>query len=116
VTKAPRKNADQGRPTPFTPIPALAAASFLGFAPVAAVPATTFEWAEPSPSASPPPRVSPTGADDAATGRVVLFGGEVGVASDQTWICNGSEWAEAQPTHGPSIAARNARDRAAERR
>jgi hypothetical protein len=85
---------------------AIAAASILGFASVAAaaVPATAFEWAELSPATNPPPRVAPTGAYDAATGQIVLFGGFEQPGAfwiDETWTWEGSDWTKQEPAHSP---------------
>jgi len=63
-------------------------------------------WTEEFPAASPPVRDSAAMAYDAATGNLVLFGGESASASTEnalgdTWAWNGSTWTEEFPAASP---------------
>ena len=75
----------------------LVAGILLGAAVVNASPAAAagvFDWAKQSPAASPSARIGAAMTYDAATGNVVLFGGEDsnGVALSDTWLWDGNTW------------------------
>ena len=64
-------------------------------------------WTELHPTTSPPSRFYSSMAYDAATGNVVLFGGEqVGTSSGipltDTWTWNGTNWTELHPATSPT--------------
>jgi hypothetical protein len=41
-------------------------------------------------------------ADDAATGQVIMFGGQGQTELDDTWTWNGTDWTRLHPAHSPS--------------
>lgn len=61
------------------------------------------QWSAETPATSPPGRVSPAMAYDAATGDVVLFGGDdhATLLAD-TWLYNGTTWTEPSSKSSPS--------------
>jgi hypothetical protein len=60
-------------------------------------------WTEPTPSTSPQVRDDASMVYDAATGTILLFGGESTGATflDDTWSWNGSTWTELSPPASP---------------
>ncbi len=72
----------------------------------------TFEWdgstwTDVTPALRPPARVQHALAYHAASGKVVLFGGETGtppslVRVADTWTWDGQEWTQVNPSHTPS--------------
>jgi hypothetical protein len=61
-------------------------------------------WTEQSPATSPPARSGASMAYDAATGTMVLFGGETMPGNDNsadTWTWDGSTWTEQSPATSP---------------
>src|SRR5215470_6701038 len=63
-------------------------------------------WTKQAPATHPPARFAAAMAYDAATGTIVLFGGDIktGVVAD-TWTWNGSTWTKQAPaTHPPARA------------
>ena len=84
----------------------LVAGILLGAAAVNTSPAAAagvFDWAKQSPAASPSARVGAAMTYDAATGNVVLFGGQdnAGVALSDTWLWDGSTWTQQAPATSP---------------
>ena len=59
------------------------------------------EWVSQATGASPPALQGPTQAFDAATGKIVLFGGYGSGPSDETWTYNGSTWTEQSMSASP---------------
>jgi hypothetical protein len=58
-------------------------------------------WTQQSPSASPPSRYLSSMAYDAATGQVVLFGGDHSGTPGDTWTWNGTTWTQQSPSTRP---------------
>ena len=64
---------------------------------------TTSTWTQLSPIASPPARANAMMAYDAATGQIVLFGGDVNSTQlGDTWTFNGTTWTQLSPAKSPS--------------
>ncbi len=64
------------------------------------------DWTQKVPATSPPARDGHAMAYDAARGQVVLFGGGTcctNPAFGDTWVWNGTTWAEKSPSNSPSI-------------
>ena len=61
-------------------------------------------WTQQSPATSPPARFGAAMAYDAATGNVVMFGGEnkQGQTPSDTWVWDGSTWTKQSPATSPS--------------
>ena len=88
---------------------ALAALGLVGAVPPAvasASPQPALNWTEQAPATSPPARTGAMMAYDAATGKMVLFGGWNGSASyvvfGDTWTWNGTTWTQQAPAASPS--------------
>ena len=59
-------------------------------------------WEQLSPATSPSARELASMANDAGTGQLVLFGGDVGGnPSDDTWTWNGTTWTQQSPATSP---------------
>jgi hypothetical protein len=58
-------------------------------------------WTQQHPATSPPARYGATMAYDAATGDVVLFGGNGNANLDDTWTWNGTTWTQQHPATSP---------------
>ena len=83
---------------------ALAACGALGMFPAGGQAGTTAAatWTEQAPATSPPARAGEAMAYDAATGTVVLFGGEgLHGASGETWTWDGTTWTRQAPAASP---------------
>jgi hypothetical protein len=67
------------------------------------------DWTKQAPATSPPARSFASMAYDAATGDIVLFGGDSsqGIFGD-TWTWDGSTWTKQAPTAHPSARSRAA--------
>jgi hypothetical protein len=87
---------------------ALAACGVLGMAPAAAQASSAPDpaWTKQAPASHPSGRDVPAMAYDAATGTVVLFGGEGihGLLHD-TWTWNGTTWTKQHPATSPPARA-----------
>jgi len=88
---------------------ALAALGLVGAVPPAvasASPQPALNWTEQAPATSPPARTGAMMTYDAATGKMVLFGGWNGSASyvvfGDTWTWNGTTWTQQHPATSPS--------------
>ena len=65
-------------------------------------PLPTWTWTHQTPATSPPARSAATVAYDAATGQVVLFGGNNGSAAlGDTWTWDGTNWTQQSPAISP---------------
>jgi len=61
-------------------------------------------WEQLSPATSPSARELASMANDAGTGQLVLFGGDVGGnPSDDTWTWNGTTWTQQSPATSPPV-------------
>ena len=60
-------------------------------------------WTKATPPRSPPPRVEAVMAFDAASGQMILFGGQTpsGRVLGDTWTWTGSTWRRLHPAHAP---------------
>jgi predicted outer membrane repeat protein len=60
-------------------------------------------WTQQSPSTIPPARSGATMAYDAASGQLVLFGGDGDDLLNDTWTWNGSTWTQQSPSSSPPV-------------
>jgi hypothetical protein len=64
---------------------------------------TGFKWIQQFPAVSPPARLYASLAYDAATGQLILFGGQGEAANlGDTWAWNGTTWTQLFPSSSPS--------------
>jgi hypothetical protein len=65
------------------------------------------DWTQQFPAHSPPRRIGMGMAFDAATGQVVLFGGNGRSSTllNDTWTWNGTDWTRLLPAHRPGVRA-----------
>ena len=69
---------------------------------------TPANWTRQVPQISPPARYGHAMAYDSAHGQVVLFGGDDGFVSHDTWVWDGSNWMEKKPPTNPPSRFYNA--------
>jgi sugar lactone lactonase YvrE len=58
-------------------------------------------WAQRAPAASPSARGGAAMAYDAASGQLILFGGNTGATSNETWTWTGTNWVQLHPATSP---------------